>query len=359
MNEHTVAEIDVSEIQLLDEVQSRVDLDKGAIKEFAEKIKDGVAFPPIVVFQRGEECVCADGFHRVHAARKAGVEKIAAEVREGDRRDAIRHSVGANVTHGVRRKNADKRRAVKMLLGDAEWGELADREIGRLAGVTHPLVSKIRKELAGNGYQSDRPLDTADGQQAVAETDENLGVEPGPEADAEPPGAEEALADPPDSRPDNTLDAVAGQQPEHEDPEEDSEEDPGKIATADADSDVTHATEADPDEDAVAPALAGVSPEQILAAAVQAYAEHGRGRIQQIEEAVTSGETTVKQAYRDITGVMVWAKEAFSAAQTDVTHAVGSAIGPARTRIGEAQLTSHDRPQAGGSEASNADDHAA
>lgn len=46
------------------------------------------------------------------------VEKIKADVREGTRRDGILHAVGANATHGNRRTNEDKRRAIVILLND-------------------------------------------------------------------------------------------------------------------------------------------------------------------------------------------------------------------------------------------------
>ena len=163
MNDQKIVEMEVSEIQLLGEVQSRVGLDEGAIEEFAEKIKDGVEFPPIVVLHGDDGCICADGFHRVHAARRAGVEKIAAEIREGGRRDAILHSVGANAQHGVRRTNADKRRAVEILLRDDEWLTWSDGKIARRVAVSQPFVSKLRKEFTHNGYESPAIRETARG----------------------------------------------------------------------------------------------------------------------------------------------------------------------------------------------------
>src|SRR5215469_12955798 len=104
--------------------QSRVTLNAGIVAEYAEVMKSrgsDDAFPPIVVFHNGKGNWLADGFHRYEAARKAGLESIKADIRSGDRRDAILHSVGANTTHGLRRTNADKRRAVSMLLEDKQW----------------------------------------------------------------------------------------------------------------------------------------------------------------------------------------------------------------------------------------------
>lgn len=61
--------------------------------------------------------------------------------------------VGANASHGLRRTNDDKRRAVLTLLNDLEWAKWSDREIARACGVTHPFVAKQRADLSGNGYQ--------------------------------------------------------------------------------------------------------------------------------------------------------------------------------------------------------------
>jgi outer membrane murein-binding lipoprotein Lpp len=57
------------------------------------------------------------------------------------------HSVGANAVHGLRRSNDDKRNAVTMLLNDAEWTNLSDREIARACAVSHNFVSEVRKSI--------------------------------------------------------------------------------------------------------------------------------------------------------------------------------------------------------------------
>lgn len=58
------------------------------------------------------------GWHRVAGAEQAGLTEIEADVQPGTKRDALLYSAGANATHGLRRSNADKRRSVRLLLGD-------------------------------------------------------------------------------------------------------------------------------------------------------------------------------------------------------------------------------------------------
>ena len=83
------------------------------------------------------------------AAREIERTSIDAEVREGTARDAIFNGIGANATHGQRRTQADKRRAIERLLTDAEWAQMSDRKIGKVAKVDHKTVAKVRRELTG------------------------------------------------------------------------------------------------------------------------------------------------------------------------------------------------------------------
>lgn len=130
--------------------QMRVALDEAVVAEYAQTIVAGTDLPPIVVFFDGSTCWLGDGFHRFHAYRKAGALEIPADVRGGTKRDAILHAVGANASHGLRRSNADKRKAVETLLKDEEWVGWSDREIGRQCAVDHKTVGRLREEHLGN-----------------------------------------------------------------------------------------------------------------------------------------------------------------------------------------------------------------
>lgn len=134
--------------------QSRAALNQNVVDDYAQVIRDGTDFPPVVVFYDGKKYWLADGFHRVAAYRAAGAVEIGADIRQGDKRDAILFSVGANAEHGLRRTNDDKRRAVMTLLNDAEWSKWSDREIARRAGVSNRFVSDLRASV--NGSQMER-----------------------------------------------------------------------------------------------------------------------------------------------------------------------------------------------------------
>lgn len=130
--------------------QPRVAINQTTVQEYAEDMHSGAVFPPVLVFFDGQEYWLADGFHRVLAAETIGLSEIATEVRQGTRRDAVLFSVGANAKHGLRRTNADKRRAVLTLLQDKEWSQWGDREIARQCGVGNQMVGQTRKSICVN-----------------------------------------------------------------------------------------------------------------------------------------------------------------------------------------------------------------
>lgn len=132
--------------------QSRESLSTDTIGEYTEAYRSKEnGMPPVVVFFDGKAHWLADGFHRVAAARAAGCARIDAEVKKGTQRDAVLYSCGTNSTHGLPRTNADKRRAVLVLLGDGEWCKKSDRWIATQCAVGYTLVSEMRRSTARDG----------------------------------------------------------------------------------------------------------------------------------------------------------------------------------------------------------------
>ncbi len=125
--------------------QMRVEMKPDIVREYADDMAAGAVFPPVEVYYDGSIYWLAEGYHRVEAARKLDRESIDAEVLDGGKRDAILHGIGSNASHGLRRTQADKRRAVERLLRDEEWGKWSNRKIAKLAKVDHKTVGKIRR----------------------------------------------------------------------------------------------------------------------------------------------------------------------------------------------------------------------
>lgn len=134
----------LSAITVSVDCQPRMTMNPEVVDEYATAMGEGHALPPLIVFRDNGTHWLADGFHRFAAARKAGLTEIDCDVFDGDQRDAILYSVGANADHGLRRSNLDKRRAVETLLNDPEWAQWSDREIARRCAVSHDFVSRMR-----------------------------------------------------------------------------------------------------------------------------------------------------------------------------------------------------------------------
>lgn len=135
-----------SDIRIDGGTQLRVEIDYHTVDDYAAAYQSGAKMPPLVVFHDGATYWLADGFHRWHASKKAGLEKVACDVQQGSQREAILYAAGANDTNGLRRKIADKRCAVMKLLHDPEWSKRSDKWIAETARVSRPMVAEWRSQ---------------------------------------------------------------------------------------------------------------------------------------------------------------------------------------------------------------------
>ena len=126
--------------------QPRERINMDVVQEYAEAIKAGVELPPVVVFFDGAERWLADGFHRWHAHKQADKASIAADERAGSLLDALLYAVGANDTHGLPRSNADKRRAIDMVLAQDAWATWPETKIAEACRVSRTLVRSVMEE---------------------------------------------------------------------------------------------------------------------------------------------------------------------------------------------------------------------
>lgn len=135
--------------------QPRAGLNEATVVDYAEAKEAGTVFPPLQLVFDGTDYWLWDGFHRDAADGRLGLAESICEIRAGTRRDAVLLAVGANAQHGLRRTNDDKRRAVLILLDDAEWSAWSDREIARRCAVSDRFVNNLRASVTANGSQSE------------------------------------------------------------------------------------------------------------------------------------------------------------------------------------------------------------
>lgn len=164
--------LDLNLIRIDGGTQSRVELNEETYLDYAEAMLAGAKFPGVTVFYDGASYWLADGFHRFFAVQEAGFHEIEADIRQGTQRDAVLFSVKANAAHGLKRSNADKRKAVETMLADEEWRTWSDRKIAEACGVGHQLVAQVRSSLDESSSEktTERTYTTKHGSTAVMQT---------------------------------------------------------------------------------------------------------------------------------------------------------------------------------------------
>jgi hypothetical protein len=190
--------VNLSELNMSAGTQMRSQIDERVIDEYAEHLRE---LPPIIVFYDGSRYIPADGFQRIAAYSKCGEKQIPCEVKAGTVRDAILYAAGANATHGRRRTNADKRRAIETLLRDEEWRQKSDRWIADVVKVGASLVGSVRSEMFPPRQLSENAVDNPPQPRRVQSQDGKTRTVPQraakpPEPEPEPTVTEEPIAAP-------------------------------------------------------------------------------------------------------------------------------------------------------------------
>lgn len=153
----------LDEVRIDGETQARVAIDEPTVQKYEEAYRErgAHALKAGVLFFDGLRHWLGDGFHRYHGGRRAGQQALPFDVRSGTRRDALLYALGpANREHGLPMSNADKRKAVGIMLADTVvdngWATWTSRRIAEHVGCSHTFVENLRRELAqpsGNGFQ--------------------------------------------------------------------------------------------------------------------------------------------------------------------------------------------------------------
>lgn len=140
-------ELNIADIRIDGGTQPRKNLDQNMVKDYAEKMLDGVIFPLIVVFYDGSNYWLVDGFHRYFAMKTNGIIRVEVEVHNGTLRDAKLYSYGTNGKHGKPPTPEDTRDNIIEMLLDEEWVKWNNVQIAKIHHVTSMTVGRIRISL--------------------------------------------------------------------------------------------------------------------------------------------------------------------------------------------------------------------
>ena len=173
--------VEIADLNLDAAINARVEINQAVVEEYKDLFRDKeetmLQVPDVPKVNPLNPCVLRaktggfyilDGWHRVLAAKALGLDKIVVTLYGGDRTYTLEEarvlSATVNTAHGLRRSDADKRKAVTILLTD-EPGRTNDAT-ARLAGVSPSLVAAVRREMVDAGTLT-LPQTTAEKVQAA------------------------------------------------------------------------------------------------------------------------------------------------------------------------------------------------
>jgi len=129
--------------------QARIKLNQDVVNEYAEHLKDGDKFPPMVVYHDGADHWLADGFHRYFAYKLNKETMAEVEVIAGTIEDAQEYSFSANQgsKRGLSNSAEDNRNIITRMLQSLRWSTWSDVAIAKHVGVSRITVGRVKQSL--------------------------------------------------------------------------------------------------------------------------------------------------------------------------------------------------------------------
>lgn len=160
----TVQLLKLEHVPLEPTLQMRCGINHEHIDQMVEVLLAGKTIdgpPPVCYFDGSRNWPAGEGSHRWMAIDKANKQnssiqrKMEWEVRRGSYRDAFVAALGANATHGLKRSNEDKRKAVMTAMADKDLSKMSDGAIADLCHVSQHFVSTLRRSNKPSQIESE------------------------------------------------------------------------------------------------------------------------------------------------------------------------------------------------------------
>jgi uncharacterized ParB-like nuclease family protein len=159
MQQIEMTTIELGKIQIMDTLRCRKSENEKTIREYSETFKEyqmaidrgelpTYPFPSIKVWYHNGRYYLLGGFHRVTAARWAGLDTIQAEVFYGSEDEAFEIALADN-KHGLKLSSGDKKYSIRKAL--LRFPDKSLRAIAKEIGCSVSHVSVINKELHAIG----------------------------------------------------------------------------------------------------------------------------------------------------------------------------------------------------------------
>ena len=162
--------VKLSEIRLDGDTQARQELSTDTVTLYAEQMKEGAEFPPVVVYNDGSSMWLADGFHRYFACKSIGGLEINALVNKGTVIDARIYAFSANGGRGLSLTPADIRANIIKMLTMEETKNWTNTEIAKHVRSSSMTVGRIRASLGEEAKAPVRTFIKKDGTEGKIDT---------------------------------------------------------------------------------------------------------------------------------------------------------------------------------------------
>ena len=126
------------------QIQPRANgLNQSHVAEIEESYRNGVDVEPPVVWKLtdGKGFKLSQGFHRIEAARRAGLTHLECVVNVGTELKCVIDAMCSNQSHGLKRSTEDKERCVLELM--KALPNHTPNSIAEMARVSHHTVARI------------------------------------------------------------------------------------------------------------------------------------------------------------------------------------------------------------------------
>jgi len=191
--------VKLSDVRIDGGTQFRDQINQDVVRDYAEKMREGVEFPAVRATFDGSTYWLYDGFHRYFASLDVGFKEMAVDYKPGTQEDAQDLALSANSNHGLQRNNATKRKCVETALSMPRHAAKSNVQIAKLchvsdtfvAAVRNPEVKKRQAEKVAKHYQ-EKLGSTEVGD--VVPVEPNLGSTEAPHIDGSEPDEAELRA---------------------------------------------------------------------------------------------------------------------------------------------------------------------
>lgn len=181
-----MTKLKLSDIRLDGETQARISLDSKLVIEYAQSMREGDIFPPVVVFHDGSSYWLADGFHRWHAAKQAEISEIDADIMPGTVDEAQVFAFGANADRGLSLTPEDRRQAVIRMLNNPITKSWTNGEIARHVRCSKMMVGRVKMSIGFVETDEPKTYTRKDGREVQIDTSKAPKKQPKQEPKQEP-----------------------------------------------------------------------------------------------------------------------------------------------------------------------------